>query len=195
MPRGTYAIVRDGDEVAVESFSSAPGPMGWRYYSTVAHVDGGLDRIDLSVDARGRAVRARIETAEHELMIVVRGEGLGAVRDGNTVELDHPAGMPLSYPSPGFYAVALHRLDAGINDVVLSIDPETLEVAPQPRAAELLGEAPVATPAGAFDARRWRVDGREVTIADTVVLTVEDLAELRTYERGASGPQPRLHGL
>jgi hypothetical protein len=193
MPRGAYELLGEGQIVGVESFTSAPGPMGWRYVSSVQPLDDSPGaRIDLSVDAHGRTVRTRVARGEHELLVVVRGRELVGLLDTEPIVFEYPAGTPFSFPSPGFYAVALHRLDVSTDEVVLAIDPETLAPRPVPRRAELIGPGIAASPAGAFEVHHWLVDGVEVMIADTVVVTVSDLARLRSYDRGATGPQPRL---
>lgn len=183
----------DGDRpVAVEVFTSAPGPMGWRYYATIQRIDeGAVDQIDLSVDARGRVVRSRVARGGHEIMIATRGDSIAAILDGEQVAIDAPPGTPIAFPSPGAYAVTLDAAEAGSTVPVIDLDPTTLAPTARERILELIGESPVETPAGTFDAARWLIDGREVTIGAAVVFSVERLAVLQAYERGATGPAAR----
>lgn len=197
MPRGEYAIVDDtGRMVGTEAFTSAPGPMGWRYFATVTRLDGTPGgRVDVSVNAEGRVVRARVERGDTDVMVVARGGIYQAVRDGATLEVDGSTATGIAYASPGFLAAELHHL-AGTETVeVLAIDPLTLDVMRVPRTYELLTETTVGTQVGGFDARWWRVESREVAIAGNVVLSVEGAFELRAYEAGATGPAPRLRSV
>jgi hypothetical protein len=197
MPRGEYAILDDaGARAAIETFTSAPGPMGWRYYATVQRFDGGgTVRLDVSVDAGGRPVRVRLENDRHELLIAIRDGELRALRDGEALAFDADALTGVSYPSPGFEAVAVHALDGSAEPEVLRIEPGTLEVGRMRRRITIAGEGSIATHAGAFDARHFMVDGQSLWVAGTVAVAGEGWFELTAYEAGASGPAPRLRSV
>ena len=69
MPQGRYTVLGDdGSPVGTESFRSAPGPMGWRYFSDVDTTDPVPHRevVDVAVDAGWRIARVRIDTGEHQ---------------------------------------------------------------------------------------------------------------------------------
>src|SRR4051794_34900636 len=66
MPRGVYRH-RDpltGEAAALEHFSCAPGPAGWRYVAEGTAPAGGvaLGRIDVTVDAAWRQIRVEAES-------------------------------------------------------------------------------------------------------------------------------------
>lgn len=76
MPKGSYHHLDDhsGALVAVETFSCAPGPQGWRYVGDVADPQGSpLGRVDVTVDARWRQVRVEVRSGSW----VVRGGPAG----------------------------------------------------------------------------------------------------------------------
>lgn len=65
VPNGIYHHLDDhsGQLVAVESFSCAPGPQGWRYVADVTDPGGvPLGRVDLAVDAQWRPVRVEVRS-------------------------------------------------------------------------------------------------------------------------------------
>lgn len=191
MPRGQYTIIQDGRAAAIEAFTCAPGPMGWRYFATVQGLDGGDTRVDVSVDGDGRTVRARVQTAEHEVLIAARGAQVQAIHDGAPVELEAAAGTPVWYPSPGFMAAALHRRTETDTFEVLRLDASTLAPSRAPLTAELVATGRAPSPVGAFEAQTWRADDRTIAIADIVVIAADGF-ELRSYEPGATGPVARL---
>jgi hypothetical protein len=108
VPTGTYLLSgHDGPE-AVERFSCAPGPAGWRYVAERADPATGsaLGRLDLTVDAGGRTVRLLAEAGGWEL----RGGSLGAEvlwRRGDAERAAPAAGFTGTSPA---YAVATARL-------------------------------------------------------------------------------------
>ena len=60
VPSGSYLHLDpvDGSPVAVEEFSCAAGPVGWRYVATVRDPDGReAGRIDVTLDTGGRQVQ------------------------------------------------------------------------------------------------------------------------------------------
>lgn len=65
MPKGIYHHLDDhsGELAAIEAFSCAPGPQGWRYVADVTDPDGALlGRVDLTVDAQWRPVRVEVRS-------------------------------------------------------------------------------------------------------------------------------------
>jgi hypothetical protein len=64
MPRGSYLHLdtHDGTPVAVEEFSCAAGPSGWRYTSVVRDPSTGAEvgRVDVTLDGGGRQVRVEL---------------------------------------------------------------------------------------------------------------------------------------
>ena len=77
MPKGIYHHLdnHSGELVAVERFSCAPGPQGWRYVGDVTDPDGvPIGRVDLTVDALWRPVRAEVRSGGW----VVRAGAAGA---------------------------------------------------------------------------------------------------------------------
>jgi hypothetical protein len=77
VPKGIYHHFDDhsGELVAVETFSCAPGPQGWRYVGDVADPDGALNgRVDVTVDAQWRQLRVEVRAGSW----VVRGGVAGA---------------------------------------------------------------------------------------------------------------------
>lgn len=66
MPQGTYLLQGTGHEpgpYALERFSCAAGPAGWRYVATREHPETGarLGRLDVVLDESGAAVRVQVE--------------------------------------------------------------------------------------------------------------------------------------
>jgi len=76
VPRGTYLLSGHDGPYALERFSCAPGPAGWRYVATREQPGTGalLGRLDLVLDARGAPVRVQVETGGW----VLRGGVVGA---------------------------------------------------------------------------------------------------------------------
>ncbi|HEU0102853.1 MAG TPA: hypothetical protein VFR07_11095, partial [Mycobacteriales bacterium] len=67
MPRGAYLVGGGPHEpgpYALERFSCAAGPAGWRYVATREHPGTGapLGRLDVVLDATGAPVRVQVET-------------------------------------------------------------------------------------------------------------------------------------
>ena len=63
MPRGVYHHLSADGTVVVESFSCAPGPVGWRYVSRLATPDGApLGQVDVTCDAAWRQIRVLVES-------------------------------------------------------------------------------------------------------------------------------------
>ena len=75
MPRGAYLLSGSDGPYAVERFSCAPGPAGWRYVATRSHASTGapLGRLDVALDGAGRPHRVHVEQGGWEL----RGGAVG----------------------------------------------------------------------------------------------------------------------
>ena len=87
VPTGSYLHVDpvEGSPVAVEEFSCAAGPVGWRYVATVHDPDGRqTGGIDLTLDGGGRQVRLVVTAGGWELR--------GGVAGRETLWVRRPAG-------------------------------------------------------------------------------------------------------
>lgn len=108
MPAGTYLLSGHDGAWAVERFTCAPGPAGWRYVGERTDPSTGapLGRLDLTLDASGRTVRLLVTAGGWEL----RGGSLGVEvlwRRGDEERSAPAAGFTGSSPA---YAVATARL-------------------------------------------------------------------------------------
>ena len=193
MPSGLYRLFDDGGTlIGTEQFRAAPGPMGWRYFSTVQR-DIGTTNVDLSVDSLWRPVRVRIQTPSHHLLMSARGP---SILDDE--QLDLPFDLETTtadYPSPCFPLATARRLaDSGEIDVVV-IDAETLLVSKESHRYEMGDEEEITTPVGRFIARAWRHVAprrhfsRALWIAGDVVVAGDRL-ELSAYDPGGQGHRP-----
>lgn len=200
MPRGRYTVLDgSGRPVGTEEFRCAPGPMGWRSFSDVDTTDPSPHRetIDLVVDTGWRLVRARIATGEHEILVEPRDDRLVGWRDRQPIETPYGPGWHLDYRTPAANAITCRRLEGDAEIDVVWLRPVTLEPVAVRQRYELLGPERVETPAGAFDADRWRFTSLEedpfvadLWVADDVVVRYEGRYDLVWYEPGASGPRP-----
>ncbi|MGZ4143671.1 MAG: hypothetical protein ACXVPP_00750 [Actinomycetota bacterium] len=192
MPSGLYRLFdADGVPRGTEQFRCAPGPAGWRYFSTVQDVHG-TTNVDLSVDAAWRPVRVRIQTHEHHLILTARG---GLLDDEKLpVDLD-PAVATVDFPSPCFPLASARRLDGTAEIEALTIDPDSLMPHVERHRFEAGAKETVSTPVGRFAARAWRHIAprprfsRALWIAGDVVVASSGL-ELAAYDRGGAGPTP-----
>jgi hypothetical protein len=188
MPSGLYRRSDERGDVASEQFRCAPGPMGWRYFSTVQD-DRGTTNVDLSVDSQWRPVRIRIQTPTHHLLLSARGSMLDDAQID--VLLD---GVAVDFPSPCFPLTTARRLSGSGETEVLAIDGETLQVSRQTHRYEAGDEEDVSTPVGRFRARAWRHVAprphfsRGLWIAGDVVVSGDGI-ELSAYDPGGHGPQ------
>ena len=156
--------------------------------------------MDITVDADWRPVRLRISTGEHDLVARPRDGALIVDLDEETLELPWNDESELDYRSPAFNAVTANHLrlakrrEADLS--VVFLEPFTCRPRIVRQRYELLGEGPVTTPAGRFDAEEWRytsVDSgwsRSVWVAGDIVVAYEGAWELIEYEPGAHGAIP-----
>jgi hypothetical protein len=199
MPQGRYTVLGDdGRPVGTESFRSAPGPMGWRYFSDVDTTDPSPHRevIDVVVDSDRRIARVRIDTGEHDLLLEPRGDVLAGYRDGREIEIEYGPDMHLDYFTPATNAVTATRLTGTSEVDVVYLAPVTLEACRTEQRYELRGPEQIETPAGRFEAVRWTFTAldsdwtSDLWVAGDTVVAYDRLFELSWYEAGASGPQP-----
>ena len=195
MPSGLYRLFDEsGTPLGTEQFRCAPGPMGWRYFSTVQDARG-VSNVDLSVDASWRPVRVRIQTAEHHLLVSARGDQFAGILDDGQLELPFDQEtMTADYPSPCFPLVAMKRLGETSEIDALSFDPETLRAGIEHHRYEAGESEEITTPVGRFAVRAWRHIAprprfsRALWIAGDVVVAGDGL-ELVAYDPGGRGPQ------
>lgn len=199
MPAGQYRIIgADGDTVAFEAFRSAPGPVGWRYFSTVSALDGRIGNVDLSVNARWEPVRVRVQSGSHHTLLIVREGSLVGIRDDEELDLSYPVGMGIEFPSPAFLLATARRLGATGEINVYALDPETLEPHQETHRFELVGDEEIPSTVGTFAGQHWRFIAprprfsRSFWIAGDVCITATDLYDLTSYEALANGPVPRV---
>jgi hypothetical protein len=197
MPTGAYSIVNDGVHLGTEEFRSAPGPMGWRYVSTIETTAPTPHRetVDLVADASWRPVRMRVETGDHELVLQRESDRLIGHRDGEPLELDLDD-RELDYLSPAFNAVTAMRYARTVEFDVWFFDPVTIAPRPMRQRYEHRGLDVVETPAGRFGAIRWGYEAldtgyaAEFWTAGDVVVRYTNYLELERYEPGLSGAVP-----
>jgi len=190
MPSGLYRFLDDdGNDPGTEQFRCAPGPMGWRYFSTVQD-SRGTTNVDLSVDAAWHPVRVRIQTPDHHLLITAQGALLDEQPSPATL------GQVMFYPSPGFLVAAVRALGETAEVDAIALD-EDLGTSAERQRYELIGEDDIATPVGMFAARAWRFISprprfsRTVWVARDVAVASEGWFELLAYEPGGTGPAAR----
>jgi hypothetical protein len=199
VPSGRYSVRgRSGDVVGIEDFRCAPGPAGWRYVSEIERDEPSTHRetVDVVVDASWRIVRTTIATGSHEIVLEPSDGALTGVRDGTRIEVPWGDEMHLDYLSPCFNAITAQRLEATTEIEVVYLEPVTLEPVPMRQRYELIRREVVDTPAGRFEAARWRYTAlttgwtSELWVADDVVVRYDRAFELISYEPGRTGPIP-----
>ncbi|HEX6330430.1 MAG TPA: putative glycolipid-binding domain-containing protein [Actinomycetota bacterium] len=201
MPFGRYTIFGDDEEpVGTEEFRSAPGPMGWRYYSEIETNDPTPHRetFDVAVDAAWRVATLRMATGDHEILLRpgAGGSALTGLRDGERVELPYGLELHVDAFTPATNAITVRRLTGAAEIDVLYLAPVTLEPSRVRQRYEPLGDERVQTPVGAFDAARWRFTAldtgwtADLWVAADLVVRYERLFELAWLDPGASGPRP-----
>jgi hypothetical protein len=199
MPQGRYTVLGDdGAPVGTEGFRSAPGPMGWRYFSDVDTTDPVPHRevVDVAVDAGWRIARVRIDTGEHQVLLEPRGDALVGFRDGAEIEIDYGPAMHLDCFTPATNLVTTKRLTESAEIEVVYLAPMTLEPSLERQRYELWGPDEIETPAGRFAATRWTFTAlgsgwsADLWVAGDTVVAYDRLFELTWYEAGASGAAP-----
>jgi hypothetical protein len=194
MPSGLYRLFdADGAPAGTEQFRCAPGPMGWRYFSTVQDARG-VSNVDLSVDASWRPVRVRIQTPEHHLLVSARARQFVGILDDEHLELPFDqATMTADYPSPCFPLVTALRLGSTAEIEAVAFDADTLRAQVEHHRYEAGDSEEVPTPVGRFAARAWRHIAprprfsRALWVAGDVIVAGDGL-ELAAYDPGGHGP-------
>jgi len=199
MPQGRYTVYDgEGTAVGTESFRSAPGPMGWRYFSDVDTVDPVPHReiVDVAVDAAWRIARVRIDTGDHHLLLEPRGGALAGVRDGAEIEVAYGPDLHLDYFTPATNLITTKRLAGAAEIDVVYLEPVTLVPSRVRQRYEQRGSEVVETPSGRFEAVRWTFTAldsgwtADLWVAGDAVVAYDRLFELAWYEPGASGARP-----
>lgn len=200
MPLGRYVILDDdGGRRGTEDFRSAPGPIGWRYFSDVQIETGEPHHeiVDLVVDSSWRPVRTRIETGSHDILLTAKDDRLAGFRDRESVAIPWGPDTEIDYASPAFNVVTANRLRRSAEFDVVFLEPVTCEPVLQRQRYELIGDEEVETAVGPFEATRWQFtalsDGYSagMWIVADVLVRYEGLYELEQYDPGATGPPVR----
>ncbi|MEN3362497.1 MAG: hypothetical protein V7637_6479 [Mycobacteriales bacterium] len=117
MPRGSYLHLDDhgGEPVAVEEFSCAAGPAGWRYASVLRPTAGGpeIGRVDVTLDGGGRQVRVELLAGGWRLRGGVAGPEtvwLRSAADGGEPAEQAATASGLTGRSPAFLVATARRL-------------------------------------------------------------------------------------
>jgi hypothetical protein len=199
MAQGRYAVLGDGGEVVgTEDFRCAPGPAGWRYFSTISTTEPEphTEVIDVAVDAAWRIARVRIDAGAHEILLEPSGGVLIGFRDGEPLEVPWGPELHLDCFTPATNAVTARRLDGTSEIDVVYLAPSTLDPSVVRQRYELVGDEEIDTLVGRFAATRWRFTAldsgwaSDLWVAGDVVVAYPRLFELAWYEPGASGPRP-----
>jgi hypothetical protein len=172
--------------------------MGWRAFSEIRTgvPEPHTEVVDLAVDASWRPVRTRISTGSHEILLMLERDRLTGFRDGTRLALPFEPSTHLDYRSPMYNAATANRLEDAADIEVVFLEAVSCEPRIERQRYEFLGSEQVATPAGRFEARRWRYTAlstgwsRDLWVAGDVVVRYEGLYELEWYEAGASGVRP-----
>jgi hypothetical protein len=197
MPVGAYTVMDgEGRPVGREEFRCAPGPAGWRWFSTVetSIPEPHREIVDYTVDAMWRPVRLRVDSGAHDLLLTAADGRLAGTRDGQPADLAWRD--DLDYLSPCFNAVTANRLGDTADIEVLYFEPYTVEPVFMAQRYERLGDEEVSTPVGRFAATAWRYTAvksgwtARLWVAGDVVVAYEGVFELAEYEPGPAGPFP-----
>ena len=195
MPTGRYAVLGDdGAPVGTENFRCAPGPMGWRYFSEIQ--TDHREIVDIAVDRNWRVARVHIDTGEHDILLEPRGDTLAGYRDRREIEIPYGPEMHLDYFTPATNAITCRRLERTTEIDVVFLEAVTLEPTVVRQRYESLGDEPVTTSVGTFDATRWTFTSldsgwtSDLWIAGDTVVAHDQLLTLDAYEPGASGALP-----
>jgi hypothetical protein len=114
VPSGTYLHLDplDASVLAIERFSCAPGPAGWRYVADITAADGTpRSRVDLAVDARWRPARLELRSGGWLVRGGAAGPGVLWVRSAGSEAVEHSAPTPgFAGPSPAFLIATARML-------------------------------------------------------------------------------------
>jgi len=201
MPFGRYTVLGDdGAPVGTEEFRCAPGPMGWRYFAEIRTADPvpHHETLDVAVDAAWRVARARIQNPDHEVLLEPESDGtvLSGWLDRRPVEIPYGPEVHLDVFTPATNAITVQRLAGTAEIDVVYLAPYTLEPSRVRQRYERIADERIETPAGAFDAVRWRFTAlgtgwtSDLWVAGELVVRYERLFELEWLDPGASGPRP-----
>lgn len=127
MPRGAYLLTGHDGAYALERFSCAPGPAGWRYVATREDPATGapLGRLDVALDATGRAVRVLVNAGGWELRGGVTADGC-TWRRGSEQRSDAAVGFTGTSPVWALAAVRLLRPAAPVRARLVRLGDEAL---------------------------------------------------------------------
>ncbi|MGH3328649.1 MAG: hypothetical protein ACRDPT_12780 [Streptomycetales bacterium] len=123
MPKGLYSHHGgDGEVVAYERFSCAPGPEGWRYAAEVrdASDSARIGSVDVTVDRRWRPVRVEVGGGGWVVRGGLAGAALMWVRTGPSGAGAHEGSARaagFSGRSPAFSVVTARLLGLSVGDV------------------------------------------------------------------------------
>ncbi|HVQ92864.1 MAG TPA: hypothetical protein VMU51_17655 [Mycobacteriales bacterium] len=199
MPRGSYLHLdgHGGGPVAVEEFSCAAGPAGWRYASVLRDPSGGaeLGRVDVTLDGGGRQVRVELLAGGWRLRGGVAGPQtvwLRSAVDGGEPAEQATTASGLTGRSPAFLIATARRLrltpgGRARTRLVLITEP-ALGVLEVDENWSLLGISTHSTDTGPLPVARYDVtdlatgDTRAVHLAGDVVVATPtiELTELHT---------------
>ena len=185
MPTGTYELAGG----AVESFSCAAGPAGWRYVGT-----GASGRVDVTLDGAGRQVRVELAAGGWTLRGGVAGREVAWVRAGAGSEPAERSAEAAGFAgaSPAFLvaAVRLLRLRPGSRARLrlVAVTGAALATRVVEQGWELVGVTSHPTETGPLPVGRYRVadletgEVGEVHVAGDVVLAAPgvELARLES---------------
>lgn len=188
MPTARYDLLDSkGEKIGTEDLRCAPGPMGWRSFSTIVR-DGVMTRADISVDSAWKPVRIRIENDEHHLLLARRGTTYAAQLDGERFEFEDAT--VIQFPAPAFLVAASRASTSGGSTPAIGIDLLTLRPSIAASTLETTGVMEeVETAVGVFTAQRWTTGGRDFWVAGDMLVAGPGMT-LATYDKGGQGPIP-----
>ncbi len=115
MPTGAYLLSDSDGPYAVERFTCAPGPAGWRYTASRTDPVTGADlgRLDLTLDDGGRAVRLDVSSGSWEVRGGVTGPS-AVWRRGPDEHAVEASGFTGTSPAFAVATARLLRLSVGV---------------------------------------------------------------------------------
>lgn len=198
MPSGTYAIFDEaGTQIGEETFRTAPGIAGSRYFATARLSSPKIHDaiVDVSTDIAWHPVRIRMDTGGHHLLLQRSDEGFIGSHDGQQIE--HGPAEDFDYPSPTFTAATIDRIalrdEPFVEVAPVRITAFTLTLMSVRHRYERLGDEAVATPVGSFAATHWKRSGDgpdvDIWVAGDLVVAATGRYVLTAYDPGV-GPVP-----